>query len=201
MARAGWNQCGLPGTAPPAPICHLKTSEADRTDSRRGGAALLVRSGGRDTQAPSLHPPCTRPRPASQACTRPAPAPHPRAPGAAGLSAAWERKPQASVSACETDDTPKLFLEKSGAGFLCPSSARQGKFPFPGWKGVAERVGSGLRVLPQSLPRLRFSHLQNKQDDLGPVGLKETLHLNDLAKGLVPDKEPRGREWGWRWQR
>lgn len=194
MARAGWNQCGLPGTAPPAPICHLKTSEADRTDSRRGGAALLVRSG--DTRPRG----CTQGRPARPA-RAPPPPPHPRAPGAAGLSAAWERKPQTSVSACETDDTPKLFLEKSGAGFLYPSSALQGKFPFPGWKGVAERVGSGLRVLPQPLPPTSFSHLQNKQDDLGPVGLKETLHLNDLAEGLVPDKEPRGREWGWRWQR
>lgn len=168
----------------------------DRLTAGRGRTACEERGQGHSGPEPAP----ARGRPARPAHAPPPP-PHPRAPGAAGLSAAWERKPQTSVSACETDDTPKLFLEKSGAGFLCPSSALQGKFPFPGWKGVAERVGSGLRVLPQPLPRLRFSHLQNKQDDLGPVGLKETLHLNDLAKGLVPDKEPRGREWGWRWQR
>lgn len=198
MARAGWNQCGLPGTAPPAPICHLKTSEADRTDSRRGGAALLVRSGGRDTQAPSLHPPeagqpglhAPRPRP-----------PTPELPGPQACQPPGNGNPKRQSPHAKLMTPPNFFLKRAALAFSVLPLPCRGNFRFLDGKVWPRKWAPGFGSSLSHFPRLRFSHLQNKQDDLGPVGLKETLHLNDLAKGLVPDKEPRGREWGWRWQR
>lgn len=198
MARAGWNQCGLPGTAPPAPICHLKTSEADRTDSRRGGAALLVRSGGRDTQAPSLHPPeagqpglhAPRPRP-----------PTPELPGPQACQPPGNGNPKRQSPHAKLMTPPNFFLKRAALAFSVLPLPCRGNFRFLDGKVWPREWAPGFGSSLSHFPRLRFSHLQNKQDDLCPLGLKETLHLNDLAKGLVPDKEPRGREWGWRWQR
>lgn len=96
---------------------------------------------------------------------------------------------------------PNFFLKRAALAFSVLPLPCRGNFRFLDGKVWPREWAPGFGSSLSHFPRLRFSHLQNKQDDLGPVGLKETLHLNDLAKGLVPNKEPRGREWGWRWQR
>lgn len=126
VARARWNQCGPLGTAPPAPICHLKTGDANRTDARQGRATLLARSGGDSSglagrqggRAPRL---CLRP--ASQTSTGPTPTPLqlrlsqvPRASASLaprGCQPPGNRNPKCQSSHSKLLTSPNFFLKRA----------------------------------------------------------------------------------------
>lgn len=168
----------------------------DRLTAGRGRTACEER--GQGHSGPESAP--ARGRPARPA-RAPPPPPTPELPGPQACQPPGNGNPKRQSPHAKLMTPPNFFLKRAALAFSVLPLPCRGNFRFLDGKVWPREWAPGFGSSLSHFPRLRFSHLQNKQDDLCPVGLKETLHLNDLAEGLVPDKEPRGQEWGWRWQR